>query len=101
MVSDAVMFGDSDTKDDVVEVVVLLLDRNVNTELLFPEWIRSLYSGEGISPYEEASECDSQPSEAEANVEVDGDVSMTGESIGDCVERGIELFLLNRNIASR
>lgn len=50
------MAGDMAVKDEAVEVAVLLRERRLNTELRFPECERSRCSGEGISPYEDASE---------------------------------------------
>ena len=44
------MFGGAiDTKDDAVEVAVLLLDRKLKTELLLPEVLPACRSGEGRS----------------------------------------------------
>jgi hypothetical protein len=48
--------GTDETNDDVVEEVVLLRERRLNTELLFPRRIRVLCSGEGISLNKDASE---------------------------------------------
>lgn len=48
--------GASDTKDEVVEVAVLLLDRRLKTELLFEADVGVCCSGEGTSPQEDASE---------------------------------------------
>jgi hypothetical protein len=43
----AMLGGLMDTKDDVVEVAVLLRDRKLKTELLLPEALPSRRSGEG------------------------------------------------------
>ena len=48
--------GTNEANDDVVEETVLLRERRLNTELLFPERTRVLCSGEGISLNEDASE---------------------------------------------
>jgi hypothetical protein len=48
--------GTSETNDDVVEVAVLLRDRRLNTELLFPGRTCVLCSKEWISLKEDASE---------------------------------------------
>jgi hypothetical protein len=45
-----------EVKDGVVEVAVLLLDRKVKTEFLFPD-PRSRRSGEPMSRYVEESDC--------------------------------------------
>ena len=48
--------GVRETKDEVVEVAVLLLERRLKTELLFPVSGRWRRSDEDMSPYEDASD---------------------------------------------
>jgi len=78
-------------KDELVGVVVLLLERSVNTELLFPNTPRSRCSGEGMSPYVDESEY----GETQESV---ADGSVTWESAEDCLYRSDAFVLLKKNI---
>ena len=79
-------------KDELAGVVVLLLERSVNTELLFPNAPRSRFSGKGMSPYVDESEY----GETQESV-VDG--SATWESAEYCLYGSDAFVLLKKNIA--
>ena len=78
-------------KDELAGAAVLLLERSVNTELLFPSTPRSRCSGEGMSPYVDESECrETQESVA--------DGSVIWESAEGCLYGSDAFVLLKKNI---
>lgn len=79
-------------KDELAGVAVLLLERSVNTELLFPNTPRSRCSGEGMSPYVDESEY----GETQESV---ADGSATWEFADDCLYGSDAFVLLKKNIA--
>lgn len=83
----------AEVNEGVVDVAVLLLDRRLSRDALFPWNPLSRRSGEGMSALDD----DSEDWEGHAS-EVEGSVAW--ESIEDCLERGKGPFLLNRNMAN-
>ena len=92
MLSVPVIVEACEREDESAGVAVLLLERSVNTELLFPNTPRSRCSGEGMSPYVDGSEYE----ETQESV-ADGPV--TWESEEDCLYRSDAFVLLKKNIA--